>query len=248
MNKQTIDQLNKLNQDFYKITAESFDDSRQYFWPGWEKLLPHLDINDFLEELKVVDMGCGNGRFGQFLADKTSIKIKYTGFDSSQELLDKAQQTLVPLTSPNFEYELQLQDLLSADLNFSADLITLFGVWHHLPSHELRLKIIKHLAEQLKPNGLLVIAVWKFYEYERFQNKIVDPEKLSIDNNQLEKNDFILDWRRGENAYRYCHYSTDAEIENVLKEFSNLTLLDSFRADGKEGNVNQYLILQKGVQ
>ncbi|MDZ4229466.1 MAG: class I SAM-dependent methyltransferase, partial [Patescibacteria group bacterium] len=80
--------LLKLNRRFYLKTQQYFNRSRQSPWPGWQKLLPYLQG----QTLKVLDLGCGNGRFGIWLASHYSID--YVGLDENQYLLDRAAATL----------------------------------------------------------------------------------------------------------------------------------------------------------
>ena len=84
----TIKKLNQLNRDFYQQVAIDFDQTRQHLWPGWNKLISHLQqLQTKHKPLKVLDLGCGNGRFGQFLANSfPGIKINYLGVDNNPQL------------------------------------------------------------------------------------------------------------------------------------------------------------------
>ena len=115
--------LLKLNKKFYLKTQKYFNTSRQSPWPGWKKLLPHLQVRN----LQVLDLGCGNGRFGKFLAEHR--QIDYTGIDNNQYLLDRCGEVLPHATLIN-------QDLLKpwpikekpACRQGRFDLIVLFAV------------------------------------------------------------------------------------------------------------------------
>jgi len=112
MNINTIKKLNVINQDFYNIIASDFDDSRQYFWKGWEKLIQHLD---YFNELKLLDLGCGNSRFYQFIKNNFSNKeLKYFGIDNNQKLLDFANKKL---GKDNDNFKLRKIDLITSLLN-----------------------------------------------------------------------------------------------------------------------------------
>ncbi len=243
MNQKTIKKLNQLNKDFYRKTADSFSQSRSYFWPGWQKLLPYLNIVSAQKnELNVLDLACGNGRFGLFLAENSpKIKINYHGVDFSRELLSKAEKKL---SKTNINFKLKKTDIIE-DFHLSRkyDLITAFGLFHHIPSFDLRRKILKILADHLAEDGLVAVTFWQFADKPRFKDKIVNPEKVGIDPGQLESNDYILDWKRGKTAYRCCHCADQPEVEK-LTENLDLKMVDNYLADGKTNNLNLYLVLK----
>lgn len=71
MDDATIRRLNAINREFYRITAEVFDQTRGQPWPGWEQVLAYIGADAQKRVptmLLVLDVGCGNGRFGVFLA------------------------------------------------------------------------------------------------------------------------------------------------------------------------------------
>ncbi|MEW6579100.1 MAG: hypothetical protein AB1435_07890, partial [Chloroflexota bacterium] len=59
-----------------------------------------------------------------------------------------------------------------------------------------------------------------------------------------EPGDYLLDWRRGARAPRYCHYVDDAEHAALIAA-TGLRELATYRADGHTGDVNQYSILRR---
>src|SRR5690348_16330448 len=112
MTKDTIQLLNKVNQDFYNSISESFDNSRQYYWEGWNILWDFIIHNNISIE-SILDLGCGNARFLKFLEsriyalchsgsvnsiDILNNKFRYIGMDNNQYLLNKAQSIIRPNT------------------------------------------------------------------------------------------------------------------------------------------------------
>jgi len=236
VNPETIKQLNAINRRFYEITAPEFDQTRGTAWSGWRGLLPYLDSS-----LSVLDIGCGNGRFGLFLSEHLSGDIAYHGLDNNAQLLDYARAAFS--NDDAIQAKFTQHDIVEADLpDEQVTLVVLFGVIHHVPGFNQRKALMRRLANCLKPGGLLVFAAWRFYEYERFQKRIIPWD----DNITVEQHDYLLDWRRGERAYRYCHYVDDAEHDALITA-SGLELLNTYRADGFTGDVNQYSILRKSA-
>ena len=253
MNKTLIRQLNRLNRQFYQQVATSFSESRSYYWQGWNKLVPYIQelAQHHRGRVTVLDLGCGNGRFGSFLAEQLpQIKIKYIGIDNSQELLKIAQsQTLSDNIKTDFIkldiVEALLAESLAKELqSLSPHFITALGVLHHIPSFELRQNFISTLANVLPQPGYLAFTTWNFLDTKRFQKKIIDPDQVKISSQKLEKHDVILDWKRGQTAHRYCHY-TDREELKTLIQASQLKRASQFKADSKSGKLNTYTILKK---
>ncbi|NWG16490.1 MAG: class I SAM-dependent methyltransferase [Chloroflexi bacterium] len=251
MDDSTIRRLNQINRDFYRITADEFDQTRGTPWPGWERLLPHLRT-----PLSALDVGCGNGRFGLFLYERLVTPspapppaapethpppstLFYHGLDYSSALLERARAALA--NRPGLALRLETRDILENPPDEGEyDLVVLFGVLHHVPGRQTRLDLVRRLAARVRPGGLLAFACWRFYEYARYRARFAPwPEGLTV-----ETHDYLLDWRRGQPALRYCHYVDDAE-HAALVAASGLQQILTYRADGEDGAANRYSLLQK---
>lgn len=234
MDDQTIHRLNAINGEFYRLTATEFDETRGQPWPGWDRLLPYLQT-----PLHVLDVGCGNGRLGVFLAQRLTGAITYHGVDNNPALLTAAQTALNGL--PGMTFTLETRDVVeNPPIDGAYDLVAAFGLLHHIPGAAQRQMFMKALAERVRPGGLLAFACWRFYEYPRFRDRIIPwPDDLTV-----ETHDYLLDWRRGVVARRYCHYVDDAE-QVALVAAAGLTEIAAYRADGFTGDVNHYALLQR---
>lgn len=280
MREDTVLKLNQINKDFYKSVAAEFDSSRQYSWEGWDQLKKLPDGRALKEFKTVLDVGCGNARFYDFLISNGWVG-DYVGIDNSTQLLELAQKRQFDLTEEEKaqlnlieekEVELNLskatnrsitlqkydildllkqpstaQDFLNPFQNQSQDgvnLIISFGVLHHIPGAKNRQIFLKRLSELLAVDGLLVIAAWRFAEDSKYRERFTSWESIGLNKEDVEEGDYLLDWRRGESAIRYCHYCSDVELNNMVLS-SGLKLLSSYSADGPNRVMNRYLVLKK---
>lgn len=229
MDLETRRRLNQINRDFYRRVAAEFDGSRQRAWSGWERMLDAVELP--LDS--VLDIGCGNGRLARFLAGRQAEGFTYVGVDNSPELLAYARQQ-----DPRVRLELIEQDVILGALpRRRAQLVALFGVLHHVPGAARRRELLRAAAARVMPGGWLVLAAWRFYERERFRRRIVAwPDDIAV-----ERHDYLLDWRRGERALRYCHYIDDEEHAELI-DAAGLAVIDDYRADG---GLNRYTVLRR---
>jgi tRNA (uracil-5-)-methyltransferase TRM9 len=257
VDKNIIIKLNNLNSQFYKSVAQGFSDSRNFYWQGWEKTLPFLQkLETSNKDLKVLDIGCGNGRFAKFLREKLSHDFSYLGLDNSPDLLKIARNDFKKLEAKNILFENfdLIESLLEgkkvASGNFDA--VVLFGVLHHIPSFVLRQKLFSNLEKILNPNGVIIITAWQFLDNPKLASRLINPIQANLNEKDLEENDYILDWRRNQEGtppltkkpLRYCHLTTDEEMNELLQNL-NLKITKKFKADSKTSNLNQYYILEK---
>ena len=217
MDTTTLARLNTLNQDFYRTVGPDFDRTRGQPWPGWDRVwtacrdvLPYVPT----ESLSILDVGCGNGRFGVFVAERIAevavagttgrSSLRYHGMDSDTALLERAREVLEG-TYGDTSLRLEQRDVIANPPDSGQyDLVGLFGVLHHVPGSETRRALLAALADRVAPGGLLAFACWRFMDYRRFRDRIVPwPDDLA---GAVEDGDHLLDWRRGEaSALRYCH-------------------------------------------
>lgn len=62
----------------------------------------------------------------------------------------------------------------------------------------------------------------------------------------LEPNDYFLGWKNEPGNYRYCHHFSNEEIDRIIAALApHATVVESFSADGKPGNLNRYVIFKR---
>ncbi len=245
MRTDTIRSLNDLNRRFYEESAGTFHRTRRGPWPGWRRTLeratPRLRQG---EPLRVLDVGCGNGRFAELL----DASFEYVGVDFSAALLAEANAGSIA-TCP---VSLLCFDLLNESpaerlAGQSFDLITLFGLMHHIPARSRRSRLLADLGSLLAPEALLAVSFWDFEREQRLRAKIVGWDRMAqlgaapFDPDDLEAGDHLLSFGDDPAAVRYCHFAAEPERRELM-DAASLTVVDEFRADGRERDLNHYLI------
>jgi SAM-dependent methyltransferase len=238
MSPETVLALNEVNRRFYRTSAETFSASRDYPWIGWERIVGGLPG----PPRSVLDAGCGNARFGAYLAAWVGGEFSYLGLDASAELLALARQRSdLPADTTLIERDLVAGPCAEALPGGRYSLVVAFGLLHHVPSFARRRELLSALAERLGPGGRLAVSVWRFGAFERFHHKQV-PFEPPIQAADLEPGDVLLSFGKEPGAVRYCHFLDEEEIDRLLAAVA-LPCLDRFCADGREEALNDYLVL-----
>ena len=254
MNAKTALALNALNRAFYGDLAEEFSVTREGPWPGWLRLLSAIEHYSPTADLDVLDVGCGNGRFASFLAKNLLSRrerVRYLGIDASTAMLERAGAVALPFASTEY----RLWDLVNTPLqeglsSRTFSLTVLFGLLHHVPGAARRRALIRDAADGLRPGGLLAFTCWQFERIERFRTKMISWEEfnlttdLPIDVDELEPGDRLLPWGDSGRVVRYCHFADEEETAQLTRGLP-LELVETYRADGREGNLNRYFIFRR---
>ena len=259
MRAETRRALRAINRRFYNRFAAEFDASRARPWPGWERAVDRLLVRKATARghrlPAILDVGCGNGRFGAYLATRLR-NFHYLGLDDCGALLRTAAGRLDGVVEAP---KLRRLDVLENDLERALgerrfDLVALFGVLHHVPGADVRADLLRRLGRLLAPAGVLAASIWRLDRGERFSRLIVPWEAYRApgerrrpipDRDDLEAGDVLLSWGGSAEHPRYCHFLDDAEI-GALVDAPGTPLADRFQADGPSGRDNLYLVWRRG--
>lgn len=74
------------------------------------------------------------------------------------------------------------------------------------------------------------------------------PKLTAFFADSLEPNDYFLGWKNEPSNYRYCHHFSGEEIDRIIAALApHATVVESFSADGKPGNLNRYVVFKREV-
>lgn len=229
--------LSKTKED-YNLIAEDFSRTRKYVEEDRKSLL----LQNISPKDRVLDLGCGNGRFFEVFKD---LKIDYFGIDNSEKIIEIAKKKY---PQGNF----QVADAL--DLPFQTnyfDKILSLAVFHHIPSEEIRLSFLEEAKRVLKPNGLLILTVWNLNPTKMIfigkWNRALNLLKLTILKilgiSKLDFGDFFINWR--EVTPRYIHYFTRHGLKKITKKAGFLVKEVGILGKPESRDNNIYIIAEK---
>lgn len=209
----------------YDTIAEDFSRTR---WNLWPKVVEFIDA--LPEKITVADLGCGNGKYLNKLAEKHRQVI---ATDFSKNLLEVARnkdghsQVVHNFCTADITYLPFRDELCEAAISIA--------VIHHLTDYARRRKSVEEILRILKPGGLGLITVWcrdqKDAVYADKEENQEEPENcLAADDTQnaddflqvhksrttFKTNDMLVPWKlNGKTYHRYYHLFEDGEFEKL---------------------------------
>ena len=228
MRKEYAERLLKKTKEDYNKIAEEFSITREETWSEIDFLFDDYVIPGD----KILDLGCGNGRFFELLKDKD---INYIGVDFSEKLIEIAKKKY-----PKVKF--QVADALNLSFpNNYFDRIYSIAVLHHIPSREFKLQFLKEARRVLKPNGLLILTVWKPKSKKNWSLFLKYTTLKLI--GKLERRDVFQSW--GKKMERYFHLFSKEELVDLAKEVKFKIIKEGIITNEKGNRRNIYLVVEK---
>jgi SAM-dependent methyltransferase len=236
MDSTTAARLIALNQDFYTRFGDSFSATRHRIQPGVRRVLEMLKGDEY-----ILDLGCGNGELARELAQR-GHHGSYLGVDFSLPLLRDAESQPEGFSAAFQQVDLTALESSTFNLQPSSfDLVSSFATLHHIPSHELRVNILRTVHQLLIPDGMFIHSNWQFLNSEKLKARIQPWDVAAISESDVDAGDYLLDWRSGGAGLRYVHHFDEAELQG-LAVATSFQIQDVFYSDGETGNLGLYEI------
>ena len=246
-----------LTGEFYRANAESFSQTRQSPWQGWVRLLEVMDSVAKQKPLRVLDLACGNLRFERYLADALPNRM-LSGYavDNCDPLVEAGERNESDALSRMSFQNLDAIERLSAGClresleapDASCDLAVSFGFMHHVPLERWRADLLRALIAKVRPGGFVAVSFWRFLNSDKLARKAqqtTSRARVELGLPELLPNDYLLGWQDTQGLYRYCHHFDEPEIDRLLAMVADSAdLVSRFEADGKTGNLNEYVVLR----
>jgi len=236
MNKKAEKFLLKIVSSGYEDIAESFNETRK-------KPMKSM-IYDIIEDLsikdndKILDIGCGNGRFLEVLLDKkNNINWNYLGLDNSTKLIGYAKEKY----GDKFEVINIINLKKIKDNNFNY--VFSWAVFHHLPGNNLRLKFLQDVYDLIDLDGFFIFSIWKLRSRNNFFGLSLKSFFEQIFRGRiLDFGDLIFNWKGNKNSEVRPRYYHAFSKRNLIKLISKTNFkINNFLED----DFNYYYILKK---
>ncbi len=240
MNAATIERLISLNRRFYTEHGQDFSQTRGRLQPGVVRLLDLLHGDE-----SILDLGCGNGGLARELS-RRGHHGPYLGLDFSPPLLDAAQRDAMSLPAQFVQADIAELSMMGNQLPVSGTWtwITAFAVLHHIPGFQLRLALLRNVHELLKPEGVFLLSCWQFLSSPRLKARVQPWEAAALASDEVDPNDYLLDWRVGRRGLRYVHHFDEEELTEMA-HLAGFDVLETFYSDGENKRLSVYQAWKK---
>lgn len=199
----TVEDYNSISDKYSSVRSQ-----------GWKELSFLFD--SIFSQEKVLDLGCGNGRFYK---DFVSKGANYFGVDPSVEMIKICKNNY-----PQGDFRVAYGNELPFKEEYF-DKIFSIAVLHHIPSIFSRKEFLKEIKRVLKKNGLIVLTVWDLKEKAEG------------------KEDVMIPWYGSEGTYFHCFNLK--ELIQLVKDSGFEVIKSGEILVGKKPYSNLYIIGKK---
>ncbi|MEF8779837.1 MAG: class I SAM-dependent methyltransferase [Haloferacaceae archaeon] len=184
----------------YDRIAAHFSATREHPWPEVTSFLERRPEGEGDRVTVGLDVGCGNGRHTEPLAERVDLAL---GVDLSRELLEEARRRGIEREFDAGSAFLHGDAAALPVADRAVDVGVYVAALHHLSPRERRIHSLNELARVLREDGIALVSAWST-THDRFDRE--------------EGFDTAVDWTLpdGETVPRFYHvYDPDEFVADV---------------------------------
>lgn len=205
-------------ESFYNSEAKKYAETRKKFWHEEKAILdaitPLFEKND---KVRVLEFGCGSGRFATLLNQNFPGKFDYVGIDLSDELLSYASTA-----NPNLTFfQWDITKLIKKFDQESFDLIVWTSSFQHIPANKERSFLMKNFYRLLDYDGMLLMTNWSLSKWfvKKHRKAVLKARFMSlIQFDRSKSRDIMVPWtdtKTGKVYERYYHFFSLKELQSL---------------------------------
>lgn len=144
----------------YDSFASTFSDSRRsHPWPEIDQIIDDICT---MGDIRILDVGCGNGRWLEECEKKWYTPRQYLGIDNSAGMIDEARKL-----HPDRDFSVVPMSAMGS-LTTEYDAILFLASFHHLESVEERRQVLESAKHLLAPGGRIYMTNWNLLDQPRY--------------------------------------------------------------------------------
>jgi len=203
---------------FYNSQAEKYSNTRKKYRPDSDIIIEEIR-KYWKKTISILEFGCGSWRLIAYLQWIKWIKIKYTGIDTSDKLLNFAEKEI---KKNKTDYKLINDDIVNYVKEFGQetfDFIIGTSSFQHIPTAKERFFLMKNFYRILKYNWKVIIinrsfSRWFIRKYINELSKWVIRFLISFW--KKDRKDLFIPRKANDKVYpRFYHIYTIPELENL---------------------------------
>ena len=222
MHKQT-----KTLQKFYDNQAEKFSGTRKRHWPEFDHIISYIKkAFQTKKALRILELGCGDGRLVWVLESSFGKTITYTWVDISYNLLEIANKNNPHARWVHKDMVSFFKEIWSEEY----DVVIAVASFHHLPTQDQRAYVLDWIYECLSYDGIFTMTNRCYSDWfnEKYRLEIRSASWKNIATlGYYNKNDIMVPWKDSQwvlISKRLYHIFSQSELSRLLKAswFSNI--------------------------
>jgi SAM-dependent methyltransferase len=220
-------------QTFYDNQAEKFSGTRKRHWPEFDHIVSYIKKSfPGSTPVRILELGCGDGRLLSILQDNLDIWISYTGVDISYNLLDIANKNHPDARWIHKDMVSFFKEIWKEEY----DVVIAVASFHHLPTQDQRAYVLDGIYECLSYDGIFTMTnrCYSNWFNDKYRLEIRSASWKSIATLwYYNKNDIMVPWKDSQwilISKRLYHIFSISELNRLLQA-SGFTGIEHFYVD-----------------